>query len=310
MKINTPRLKPLYELSITCTGEAEEPLAVLLERVAGVTANIYSDVQKNVSRCRAYIDKSLTDAQRASLSSGLRDLQELRLLKRLPAIREKKIVREDWAESWKKHFKPLRIGGKLLVKPSWSKTLPRRTETVVILDPGLSFGTGNHPTTEFCLEVLAKQRTAAPQSFLDAGCGSGILAIAAAKLGYKPVKAFDFDPEAVRIARENAKVNKAKIQISRKDLTRIAFPKQYDVVCANLIDDLLINFAPLLASAVKPGGTLVLAGILTPQYSAVRKAFSQIGFRQISIKTKKEWRSGAFRAPKAESGKKPIKFLN
>ena len=138
--------------------------------------------------------------------------------------------REDWAESWKRHFKPIEIGDALLVKPSWSKRRPRKNQAVVILDPGLSFGTGQHPTTAFCLREivrlkLAKERgrlarefktrhhadePSALQSFLDIGTGSGILAIAAAKLGYQPVHAFDFDAEAVRIARANARANRVQ----------------------------------------------------------------------------------------------------
>ena len=121
------------------------------------------------------------------------------------------IRHEDWAESWKRHFKPIEIGRRLLIKPSWSRRRPKPHQQVVVLDPGLSFGTGQHPTTAFCLAEVARLVKNAPaRSFLDIGTGSGILAIAAARLNYQPIWAFDFDPEAVRMARANAQTNQVE----------------------------------------------------------------------------------------------------
>src|ERR1019366_8464695 len=146
------------------------------------------------------------------------------------------VSREDWAESWKLHFKPLLIGSALLLKPSWSRRRPGKGQAVVVLDPGLSFGTGRHPTTAFCLrQLVARRRSGESQSCLDIGTGSGILAIAAAKLGYAPVDAFDFDPEAVRIARANARRNgvAARIRFQRRDLTKLPrrSARQYSLIC-------------------------------------------------------------------------------
>ncbi len=147
--------------------------------------------------------------------------------------------REDWAESWKRHFKPIEIRVKarpsaarqsasqppsLLVKPSWSRRRAAKNQAVVILDPGLSFGTGQHPTTAFCLHEIARCRQpGTAQSFLDIGTGSGILAIAAAKLGYAPVQAFDFDPESVRVAGDNARKNRVtgRLKLTRGDLAKL-----------------------------------------------------------------------------------------
>lgn len=210
----------------------------------------------------------------------------------------RRVRRENWAESWKRHFKPLEISPRLLVLPSWSQRRPRRGQAVVILDPGLSFGTGHHPTTAFCLEQIAAGRDESrPQSLLDVGCGSGILSIAAVKLGYDPVRAFDFDPDAVRVARENAAANQVELDISQQDLTRLPArgADKFDVVCANLIYDLLLQERRRILNRLAPDGTLVLAGILKTQFAQVRDAYTAAGLCLAASRAAGEWRSGAFR---------------
>jgi ribosomal protein L11 methyltransferase len=136
------------------------------------------------------------------------------------------------------------------------------------------------------------------QSFLDVGTGSGILAIAAAKLGYAPVHGFDFDPEAVRVARANARRNRVlpKLRIRRQDVTKLPSrpPRRYDVVCANLISTLLAAERERLADLVQPDGVLVLAGILNSEFAQVQSAYGQSGLRLMASKREREWRSGAF----------------
>jgi ribosomal protein L11 methyltransferase len=221
----------------------------------------------------------------------------------LPPLCVGKLLK-DWrgskvSESWKRHFHPLAIGRSLLVKPSWSKTRPAKNQAVVVLDPGLSFGTGQHPTTSFCLrQIVRNRKPGAAQSFLDIGTGSGILAIAAAKLGYAPVHAFDFDPKSVRVARENARKNRVenKIRLTRGDVTRLPLrpARQYDLICANLISNLLISERWRIVNRLKPGGTLVLAGILAAEFGEVERAFAGLKLRRVAGRTENEWRSGAF----------------
>jgi ribosomal protein L11 methyltransferase len=210
-----------------------------------------------------------------------------------------KIRHADWAESWKRHFQPIEIGDPLLIKPSWSKRRARKNQAVVVLDPGLSFGTGQHPTTAFCLSELVRcGKNRARRSFLDMGTGSGILAIAAAKLGYSPVHGFDFDPEAVRVARSNARANGVhkQVRITRRDVTKLPIRPgfRYDLICANLISTLLIGERRRIASRLQGGGTLVLAGILKSEFSRVQKAFAKLGLNLAASKTRNEWRSGSF----------------
>ena len=237
--------------------------------------------------------------QQSQLLGGLQVIRDCGLNAGPGKVSVRKMRREDWAESWKRHFKPLSIGSALLVKPSWSKRRPHQGQKVVVLDPGLSFGTGQHPTTRFCLEQLAAARKQdTEQSFLDMGTGSGILAIAAAKLGYRPVEAFDFDPDAIRIARANAARNSVshKIRFKRQGLGRLPLKPhcRFHVICANLIADLLLEEQTRILARLSPGGTLVLAGILRSQFSAVRRAYETAGLRLRKHTAKNEWESGAF----------------
>jgi ribosomal protein L11 methyltransferase len=211
----------------------------------------------------------------------------------------RKIYPQDWAESWKRHFKPIEIGSALLIKPSWSKRRARKGQAVIVLDPGLSFGTGRHPTTAFCLrQLVARRNPARRQAFLDIGTGSGILAIAAALLGYSPVAAFDSDPVAVRAARANARRNAVlgRIRLDCANLTGLSgrnAPK-YDVVCANLTSDLLMSESGRIIGRLKPGGIVIMAGILNREFAQLSQACRNAGLRLVASRSENEWRSGAF----------------
>jgi ribosomal protein L11 methyltransferase len=293
-------LKKLWKVSLHVAAESEDAASELLTRVFERPASVYSDLETRETIASVYVE-NVSAAERATLRSALDELRAADLDVGPAKVSVRAIRREDWAESWKRHFKPLEVSARLLVKPSWSARKPKRSQAVVILDPGLSFGTGQHPTTGFCLKQLATLRDdRREQSLLDAGCGSGILAIAACKLGYAPVEAFDFDPEAVRVAEENARVNKVAPKILRRDLTKMpATGEQFDLVCANLIYDLLIAEREKLVSRLKPDGTLMLAGILTEQFAAVQRAFRLTGMKLVAQQTEREWTSGAFQRNKA-----------
>ncbi len=289
--------KTLLKISVSITSEAEDAVVELLTNVFGQPASVYTDTERRTTQAIVYTE-GFTPAQRLQLRKGLRLICASGLNLGSGRVAVRQVRRENWAESWKRHFQPLEISSRLLIIPSWSKRKPKRGQTVVILDPGLSFGTGHHPTTAFCLEQIASLRDPArTQRFLDAGCGSGILAISAAKLGYGPVVAFDFDPDAVRVAQENAVANGVSFRISRQDLT--TFPRhsreKFDLVCANLIYDLLIQERERILALLAPGGTLVLAGILRTQFSKVQQACERAGLNLVASRSEKEWRSGAFR---------------
>ena len=294
--------KSLWRVSVITTPEAEDAVSDLLGAILGQPASSYFNLETGVSTVMVYCEQKPASfpAARETILAGMRQIKNCGLKIGPEKVILSKVRREDWAESWKRHFKPIEIGDALLVKPSWSKKLPRKNQAVVILDPGLSFGTGQHPTTAFCLRELVRccGEIQSGRSFLDMGTGSGILAIAAAKLGYSPVCAFDFDPEAIRVARANARVNGVhkKVRIARKDVTKLPFhaARPYDLICANLISTLLISERWRMVAQLNRGGTLVLAGILKSEFSQVRKIFAELGLKLAARKIENEWCSGSF----------------
>jgi ribosomal protein L11 methyltransferase len=291
----------MWKLSITTTVEAEDAVAELLGNVFAETATAHTDFATGRTTVAIYCATRPAEfsTKLGALHDGLVRIKRCGLNLGSGRIRAAIFRRENWAESWKRHFKPIEVGNELLIKPSWSKRRPRKRQVVVVLDPGLSFGTGHHPTTSFCLRELTRRRThGQPQAFLDLGTGSGILAIAAAKLGYLPVHAMDIDPESVRVARANARANRVsqKVRIARQDLTKLPVrpTRRYDLICANLLSTLLLTERDRIVRRLKPGGVLAVAGILKSEFDLVAKDYGVIGLRLAAGKSEREWRSGTF----------------
>lgn len=292
---------PLLKLSVPISLEAEEAMAEVFMETFGQPGSVYHDIELGTVSASIYLERTAewNKSTRRQVEEGLARIRASGLSLPPSPVTAEKVLREDWAESWKRHFKPIAIGGALLVKPSWVKRKSRRGQAVVVLDPGLSFGTGQHPTTKFCLEqVAAAAKSGERRSFLDIGTGSGILPIAGAKLGLRKIEAFDFDPDCVRIAKANAKRNRVdgKLRIYRGDLTKLPVrsKQRYDLVCANLICDLLISERARIVNRLAEGGTLVLAGILRTQFAEVRAAYEAAGMALVAGRQENEWESGAF----------------
>jgi ribosomal protein L11 methyltransferase len=299
--------QPLWRLSVATTPEAEEAVTELLGLRLEEPVSSYTDVRTGRTTVSIYLSSSRTwtEGGEAWLRAGLREMKAVGVRLGRVKISFTKIRREDWADSWKRHFKPIEIGLALLVRPSWSRRARRRGQAVVTIDPGLSFGTGQHPTTAFCLrQLVARRQPGASQSFLDVGSGSGILAIAAAKLGYRPVDALDFDRDAIRIARANARQNRASHRICFREQDAGRLPprggKRYSLVCANLVGDLLLTARKRICARLQPAGILVIAGVLDREFARVRKAYEAEGLLLQSSRREKEWRSGAFRKAKSK----------
>ncbi|MFA5043259.1 MAG: 50S ribosomal protein L11 methyltransferase [Kiritimatiellia bacterium] len=238
-------------------------------------------------------------ATRAEAESRLSALRALAPRAHFVAPTIKPVERQDWAESWKRFFHTQRVSERIVVKPSWESVEARPGDCVVEIDPGLSFGTGLHGTTRACLRFLDSWQRHQPQaSVLDMGCGTGILAIAAAKLGFPRVTALDNDPAAVRVARANAVSNGVadRIEYIQADASEFKADRVYDLVLANLLAGMLVTWADRVAAAVSrmPGSGLALSGILEEQYEAVRSAYAERGFAERESIVLEGWKSGCF----------------
>lgn len=216
-----------------------------------------------------------------------------------PAFSIRRIKPHDWTEAWKKHFRVRRISRRIVVKPAWKTFSGAKGECVIEMDPGMSFGTGEHPTTQACLRLLDERQLICPRaSFLDAGCGSGILAIAAAQLGLAPVTAIDLDPQAVKAAKANCVRNRvaAKVTCRVADVLCLRSSRKYSIIAANLFARVLVRAAVNLAGllARRDGACLILAGILVAQYPEVAAAFRRRGLREVKTIRSRGWLTAAF----------------
>ena len=290
----------IISVCVNTSPFAEDLVSALLESVFESAPSVWSDLDANKSKVTVYLEREdITKIEEELIRQGINAIDESGFDVGEGVWEIKPVKREDWSQSWKRHFHPIDVSNRLLVKPEWEEVKAKSGQIVVTLNPGLSFGTGHHPTTLFCLKQLAEHAPNNEQrSFLDAGSGSGILAISAAKLGFSQVVAWDFDPQAVRVARENAKQNNldGELSFDVKDLTQMTTGGQkFDVICANLIYDLLIDESEKLISWTASDGCLILAGILKEQFSLVRDTFCRAGMKMIDNEVCGEWCSGVFR---------------
>ncbi|MBQ7835987.1 MAG: 50S ribosomal protein L11 methyltransferase [Clostridia bacterium] len=188
---------------------------------------------------------------------------------------------EDWADSWKQYYKPIKTGNRIVIVPVWEKYDKAEDELVVLMDPGMAFGTGTHETTRLCAALLEKYITPGDK-MLDVGCGSGILAICAAKLGAGDCFACDIDPVSVRIANENAEINETpNVRAEMSDLLR-QVPKisgGYDICCANIVADVIIRMAPDVSEYLADDAYLIVSGIITERAEEVVDALDRAGLK-------------------------------
>jgi ribosomal protein L11 methyltransferase len=243
---------------------------------------------------RAYLqarDPGAAERAAAEVDAALGHLQAFGL-RPIGALQTRFVDEADWAATWKDHFPVLRVGRRLVIRPSWRRHRRAADEVVLNLDPGMAFGTGLHPTTRLCLttlEAIAERGNLDGERVLDVGCGSGILSIAAARLGAREVVALDIDPIAVEATNANARRNRlvGRIHASQGSLPSDAGP--FDVVLANLIASLLVQLAPLLAGELRTGGRLLASGIFIDREAAVVEAFNAAGLESAARLQEVDW---------------------
>ncbi|MCB0063705.1 MAG: 50S ribosomal protein L11 methyltransferase [Caldilineaceae bacterium] len=230
---------------------------------------------------------------RQQLEEGL---WRLSLLYPIPEPQIRTIQEEDWSTAWKKFYKPLRIGRRVVLKPTWEEFTARREDIIIHLDPGMAFGTGMHPTTRLCIVAL-EELVQPGDVVLDLGTGSGVLAFVATKLGAAAVLGTDIDPLAIRVARENAALNGIESDVLTLEPGSVpaAMSARFRIVVANILAEVLVGLFdskygdPPLAEPLRQDGYLILSGILVEKITLVTEAAARHGFRLLETKTEGDW---------------------
>lgn len=297
------------EVSLEVSGELAEAVADLFARFAptGVALH-YGDLelslpdasQINRMTVRAYLpaDETLAPTKR-KIEEGLWHLSQIETL---PQATFRFIEQEDWSHQWREHYRPIPVGKRFMIRPPWYSA-PDDGRLVIILDPGLAFGTGTHPTTQLCLKALEEVMQSGYR-VLDLGCGSGILSIAAAQLGAAHVLALDTDPQAVEVARENVQRNSVEqiVQIEEGSLPLALAKTRQENVCPDI---LMANINAVilegmldagLRNVVREKGTLILSGILEKHAESLRSKCQMHGLQEIDTHQDQDWMAFILRA--------------
>lgn len=294
------------ELAVDADLEAVETVSDILSRVAsgGTTVEPAIDIvddglgaRVDPSRpalVRAYVpgaDGASFEKATAEVTDALGHLQAFGLGS-IGELRTRIVHDADWAEAWKAHFPVVRVGGRLVIRPTWRHHRADEGDVVIALDPGMAFGTGLHPTTRLCLEALerlADQGALDRATVLDVGCGSGILSIAAVKLGASRALGVDTDQIAVEATSANARRNglARRIQVRAGSVPSEESP--FDVVLANLVAGVLVPLAAALRDELRPGGTLLASGILADREAEVTAAFDAAGLAGTGRSSEGDW---------------------
>jgi len=205
---------------------------------------------------------------------------------------------EDWEQNWKKYYHSFKVGDRLVIKPSWEDYQAQDGKVIIEIDPGMAFGTGIHASTRFCLHFI-DQYIKGGETVVDAGCGSGILSIAAAKLGARSVFSMDIDDVAVKIARDNVALNNLSdvIEVQAGDIVEELKQKAPDIIMANITAEVVIMLLPIAASVLKPGGYLFGSGIVESRWPAVQKRLESNGFIIEQVQQDVDWIGVVARKP-------------
>jgi len=264
--------------------DAEEAVADVLRRHVHAGVSIEEAEASVVVKGYLPADGDLARRRRA-----LR--RQLAALALPSAVRSRWLSEEDWAHAWKEFFPVLRVSPRLVVCPTWRSYRPRKGDAVIRLDPGMAFGTGQHPTTLMCLRAL-EEFLRPGMDVLDLGTGSGILALAAARLGAISVLALDVDPQAVAVARENVRLNGlgAVVQVEEGSLDE-ALRAAFHLVMANISATIIVEMAPALAEVLRPGGALIAAGFSAESAERVSGALARTGLVVERALADGDWRA-------------------
>lgn len=284
--------------------DLDQIVAVMSMLDNGLMIEDYSDLSTD-GMYGALIDEALLNADKNKIAVSLFVPAEKNLAEYTAFLKERfttlslevtltadGVKEEDWAESWKQYYKPIHLG-RVTIVPAWEAYSPAEGEVIVRMDPGMAFGTGTHETTRLVLRLLEKEIKGG-ERVMDVGTGSGILAICASKLGAASCAAYDIDPVAVRVAKENAKDNDCdNITCAVSDLLAGVDMSEgpYDICLANIVADIILRMAPDVGGCLKTGGKLIVSGIIGSRVNEVRDALSIQGFRMVKEIAENDWRA-------------------
>jgi len=291
-KVAVPTL--WFEVSIPTHADRVDLVTGVLAD-AGITGTEVREPRPSAAEIVIYIEaesQSAAESRAAEIAEGIPgiDLDDVEVRASVPSA--------VWTENWRTHFAPVAIGRRLMIVPPW-ETARDPARVTLVINPGAAFGTGRHETTSLCLEAIEDLMPNPGARVADVGCGSGILAIAAAKLGAAAVVANDIDPSAVAATRENAEANEvaARIEVSESGVPPGG--RLFDLVVANIYSDTLVALAEPLATCVASGGALVLSGIEAIRTKDVERAFQAQGLRLRNVRSRGEWAALVFERPTA-----------
>ena len=279
------------QIKVTVKSEMLDSVCAVMSMISnGLQIEDYSDIEDRIldGVYGDLIDESVLNADRehASVSvyvSADKPVEDYKLFigEKLDALKieytleASSLCEEDWADSWKQYYKPINIGERLVVVPMWEEYDAEPHQVIVKMDPGMAFGTGTHETTRLCATLLEKYVTPTSK-MLDVGCGSGILAICASKLGAKECYAYDIDPVAVKVSKENVKDNGCtNIQCDVADLLKGVCQLKYDVITANIVADIIIRMLPDIHNFMHKDTILVVSGIIDERCQDVNKSIGE-----------------------------------
>jgi len=236
-----------------------------------------------------FLSAEFSEAKRNLIAKRVDKLEEFGLDKGKGIVTTREVSDEDWANAWKKYYKPAKVGDKVVIKPTWEKYEAKADEVIVELDPGMAFGTGTHETTIMCIKLLEKY-VKSDSTVFDVGCGSGILGITAAKLNARKVLCVDIDELSCKVSRENAEMNKVedRLDIRCGNLLDVVSDKA-DVIIANIIADIIISFSEDAMSFLKKGGIFISSGIISDRSDDVLIKLREEGFNVLEVLDLGEW---------------------
>ncbi len=295
MGSSPPSAQQWLKIAITCDSALIEAIEDFLVGITGASVEQAAEQSAQETTIHAWFGAGEQEQEEikrllAQLTAYFKEMAEIFSVP-VPVMSHSFIADEDWSANWKKHFSPFAIIPGLIIAPTWEPYLPQGQEKVIVMDPGMAFGTGHHATTALSLQLLQEALRVRPAAtVLDVGAGTGILGMAAALFGAARVMAIDNDPEAVRAARENCQRNGLQ-QVMTVAITPLAsLAEPFSVVVANIIHDTLLELAPDLARLTAPHGQMILSGILAgPQAASIIDHFRALGFSLERQEQKKEW---------------------